>query len=597
MWISPPIDLDALPEEPGVYRMLDQRREVLYVGKARNLRRRVKSYFQRKPDSPRIQAMVVQVRAIECTITRSEAEALVLEHNLIKQLKPRYNVLLKDAKSYPYIQLTHETFPRLCLYRGDRSEPGDYFGPFPHVRAVHETIQQLQRAFRLRDCTDAVFRHRSRPCLKYQIGRCSAPCVGLVDAQQYAEQVREAKAFLRGENEALIERWQKEMEQAAARLAFERAAVLRDRIRALRTVLATADSSDLPADADAFVVLRTPSDAYVAIGVRRAGRDLGSYTLRAKRSAEVDDAEILEQLFVERYQREPPPEVILVDAPDATLARLARILRLLGAKTRPQRALRGARAEWLQRVRRSGEAALAGRAGRDLAPAFEDLAEILELDAPPETIAAVDNAHLGGKWTVAAVAWLDAEGPIKERYRHYRLDRTKSPGDDYAAMRELLSRLFRAVAEGELPAPGLLCIDGGQGQLAVALDEAKNAGISLPMIGVAKGEGRKVGEERLIVPGKGAIKPGKRPGLLLIARVRDEAHRFANRYLHKRMQRSTRVSALDAIPGVGPARRAALLKRFGGIEGVRRASREELAQTPGISKALAERIFEALHRS
>ncbi len=601
MWIEPPVDLSALPEEPGVYRMLNARREVLYVGKARNLRKRVASYFQRRPDSPRIAAMVQQVAAIECTITRSEAEALVLEHNLIKQLKPRYNVMLKDAKSYPYIRFSRDPYPRIALYRGDKSEPGDYFGPFPHVRAVHETIKQLQIAFGLRDCENTVFRLRTRPCLKHQIGRCTAPCVGRISEADYAERVKAAQRFLRGEDETLLARWEAEMQEAAARLAFERAAVLRDRIRALRAILETADDRALPADADAFAVLRTGADAHVAVGMRRGRRDLGSYTLRAKRAAEASDLEILEQLFVDRYRREPPPARIFVDTDAATARALQEVTELLAggkSKVRVRRALRGEARAWLARVRRSAEAVLAGRREQDLAPALADLAEMLGLAAPPALVAAVDNAHLGGKWMSAALTWIGEDGPVKELYRHYRLDKTRfTPGDDYAGMRELLTRIFRAIHEGELPKPDLLCVDGGRGQLAVAVEEARKAALDLPIVAAAKGPKRKAGEETLWAPWLAEpIRPGPRPGMLLLARVRDEAHRFAGRYLRKQATKSTFSSPLEAIPGLGPKRRAALLRRFGGLEGVRRASREQLAETPGISEALAARIFEALHR-
>ncbi len=596
MWITPPIALDQLPREPGVYRMLDARRKVLYVGKARNLRKRVSSYFQRRPDAPRIEAMVRQVRDVEFTITASEAEALVLEHNLIKQLKPRYNVLLKDAKSYPYILLTDERFPRLRLYRGPRKQPGTYFGPYPNAGAVHRTLDLMQKIFRLRDCEDAVFSNRSRPCMQHQIGRCTAPCVGLVDEARYREQVEAARAFLEGRDTDLLARWEREMMEAAEARAFERAAELRDRIRTLRAILAQA-GSDLPPDCDGYVVLRDGRKVAVAIGMRRAGRDLGTHLVRAGQAGDATDREVLETLFVDRYRQDPPPPLILFDA-EAEEADLARLMRLLGARrAQARRPRRGTARDWLADIRRNGIRNFAHRAGLDQAEALEALGELLGLKQRPELVACVDNAHLGGRHTVAGIVYADSSGPRKDLYRHYRLDEVPE-GDDYAAMRAVLDRFFRSIAEGELPRPDVMLIDGGRGQLAEAVHAAAAHGVSTFLVGVAKGSRRRFGEESLWIAGRDRpLKPGARSGaMMLIGRVRDEAHRFAGRYLRKRRSRQTLSSSLEAIPGVGPARRTALLRHFGGIEGVRQASREQLAEAPGISEALAERIFAALHR-
>ncbi len=601
MWSKPPIDLSTLPREPGVYRMLDDKHAVLYVGKARNLRKRVSSYFQRRPESPRTQAMVRQVRDIHFSVTASEAEALVLEHNLIKQLKPRYNVLLKDAKSYPYILLTEEEFPRLRFYRGDRRAPGRYFGPFPNAGAVHETLHQMQQAFRLRDCEDSVFRNRTRPCLQYQIGRCTAPCCGLVSREEYARQAADAEAFLKGENTALIRDWERRMQQAAARQDFEQAAVLRDRIRALRLVLAPSESaSRLPADADAVAVARAGLAACVCLGIRRGGRDLGVHYVRVRQLADASDDEILQGFFAGHYRQEPPPRHLLVEADAQAREALEHTLKLLHPDNpvRLAHPARGDKRQWLDRVRASGEQWLASRAPGDARPAFAALADLLGLEAVPERIAAVDNAHLGGKQMVAAVVHATPEGPDKANYRHYRLDGVPA-GDDYAAMRAVLARLFRAIGEGSAPRPDVLFIDGGKGQLAVARECAAAAGLDgLRLIGVAKGRARKVGEETLWPAWMEApIRPGRdSPALMLVARVRDEAHRFAGQYMRKRKKQSMFSSALEGIPGIGPSRRAALLRHFGGIEGVKKASREELARAPGISAIYAERIFRALHR-
>ncbi len=606
MWIDPPINLKRLPQEPGVYRMLDGRRKVLYVGKARNLRKRVSSYFQRHPDAPRTASMARQIRGIEITVTASEAEALILEHNLIKQLKPRYNVLLRDAKSYPYILLTDEAYPRLRLYRGPRTAGGEYFGPFPHAGAVHTTLHVMQKAFLLRDCENSAFANRSRPCLQFQIGRCSAPCCDMVSRQAYAAQVWQARAFLKGEETELIRRWEQEMQRAARARAYEEAAILRDRIRALRTILAGSGPDRLPADADAIQILRHAGGTAACIGVRRGGRDLGTHTVRVEQAADADDMEILQSLIIERYRHEEAPAEILVMLSGPGLQGLRKLLRLLhpNGRTRIVAPRRGGRMQWMQQVRHAGEQGLAARATTSQEAAFAALAGLLDLPDIPCTVAAVDNAHLGGRQMVAAIVYAGWNGPVRTHYRRYRLDSVPA-GDDYAAMRAVLTRFFRAIHEEALPQPDLMLIDGGRGQLRVALQTAADAGLSgLRIVAVAKGPSRRTGNETLWPgwgnggPGVGRpLRPGAHsPALLLIARVRDEAHRFAGAYMRKRRKKGMFTSQLDQIPGIGPARRTALLRHFGGMEGVRKASREQLAAVDGFSEILAERLFTRLHR-
>jgi len=614
MWIDPPIELASLPREPGVYRMLDGKRKALYVGKARNLRKRVSSYFQRQPESPRTLAMVQQIRDISISVTASEAEALVLEHNLIKQLKPRYNVLMKDSKSYPYILLTDEPYPRLQLYRGSKERPGSYFGPFPDAAAVHQMLHLMQSIFLIRDCENSVFSNRSRPCLQYQIGRCSAPCCQLASQKEYAGQIREMRAFLEGRDKELVTTWQKQMQQAAEKLDFELAARLRDRIKAIRTILAGSENSRLPEQADAIILLGSPSGTLACIGVRRGGRDLGTRHVRITQTAEADAMEILQFLLVEQYGSEPPPSEILIYSQEVKLEELKQTLRLMHPRAtfevkQPQR---GQRLEWLKQVHHSGSRMLASRREENQQPAFEALAELLGLETTPERIAAVDNAHLGGQQTVAAITYAGWQGPEKELYRRYKLDDISASADvpehdDYAAMQAVLSRFFRAISEETIPCPDLMLIDGGRGQLAVAMSEAADAGLhGLKLVGVAKGKDRRFGEERLWPgwllesgreTGNLPLKPGRHsPALLLIARVRDEAHRFAGSYMRKRKKQAMFTSQLDGIPGIGPAKRAALLKHFGGIEGVKKASRAKLAQVPGISAHLAEQVFTCLHK-
>jgi len=613
MWFEPPLSLSSLPREPGVYRMLDENRKVLYVGKARNLKKRVSSYFQRLPESPRTQAMVRQIRDIAFTVTASEAEALILEHNLIKQLKPRYNVLMKDSKSYPYILLTDEAYPKLQLYRGNRSRPGEYFGPFPNAGAVHATLHIMQSIFRIRDCENGVFNNRSRPCMQHQIGRCSAPCCDLVNRREYAAQVSEARVFLKGQDETLLRAWQTEMQQASDDLHFEKAATLRDRILALRTVLAGSEQSSLPESADAITIMRHASGVVASIGVRRAGRDLGTHNIRISQAVDADDLEILQSLLMERYRVDAPPIEILLSVSETDANELKRLLNLLHPKGRCaiNNPKRGSRIQWLKQVSHSGNQMLSSRNSNDQQAAFEALAELFRLESVPELIAAVDNAHLGGKQTVAAITYAGWKGAEKDHYRRYKLDGISPAidvieGDDYGAMQAVLTRFFRSIGEESIPCPDLMLIDGGRGQLSVAITCAQDAGLhDLKLVGVAKGSSRKLGEETLW-PGwldNGAmgmntpLNPGRHsPALLLIARVRDEAHRFAGSYMRKRKKQSMFNSVLDGISGIGPGKRTVLLKHFGGIAGVKKASRSQLAQAPGISDALAERIFISLHQ-
>jgi len=611
MWVDPPITLSSLPREPGVYRMLDSSRKVLYVGKARNLRKRVSSYFRQRPDSSRTVAMVKQIHDIAFSVTPSEAEALVLEHNLIKQLKPRYNVLMKDSKTYPYILLSDEAYPKLTMYRGNRSQAGEYFGPFPNAGAVHQTLHIMQSIFQLRDCENAVFSNRSRPCMQHQIGRCSAPCCDIVSRAEYRLQVDDVRQFLKGRDNDLLKSWEEQMQQASEMLHFEQAAMLRDRIRALRTVLAGSENSTLPDNADGIALIRHTGTVLACIGVRRAGRDLGTHNIRVDQADDADDLEVLQSLFIERYQHESPPAEVVLSTNDANIKALDRLFAIIGPgkKTALLSPKRGSRLQWLQEITHSGEQMIASRKQENQQPAFAALATLFALDAVPGLIAAVDNAHLGGTQMVAAITYAGWQGAEKASYRRYKLDGIAGQlieGDDYGAMRAVLERFFRAIREDAAPCPDLMLIDGGRGQLAIALQCAHDAGLhELKLAGVAKGDARRIGEETLW-PGwleSGAagigkpLKPGRHsPALLLIARVRDEAHRFAGAYMRKRKQQSMFTSTLDGIDGIGAARRTALLKYFGGIEGVKKAGRKQLMQVSGISEKLAEKIFLALHR-
>jgi len=555
--------------------------------------------------------MVKQIRDIAFSVTPSEADALVLEHNLIKQIKPRYNVLLKDSKTYPYILLTDETYPRLIMYRGNRSAPGEYFGPFPHAGAVHATLHLMQTIFRIRDCENGVFNNRSRPCMQHQIGRCSAPCCDIVSRPEYQQQVDEVRIFLKGKNQTLLQRWETDMQQASDSLQFEQAGLLRDRILALRSVLAGSENSSLPDQADAIAVIRHAGGVMAAIGVRRSGRDLGSHQIRIDQAADADDLEILQSLFLERYKNDTPPKHIFLLSSESYCLELKQLIAILhpGLRCDILSPKRGSRLQWLQQIAHSGRQSIASRTQDNQQPAFAALRDLLSLDAIPERIAAVDNAHLGGKQMVAAITYAGWQGAEKANYRRYKLDGIANQvieGDDYGAMLAVLTRFFRAITEDSIPCPDVMLIDGGRGQLGIALQCAHDAGLhDLKLVGVAKGDARRLGEETLWpgwLPNGNAgiatpLQPGiHSPALLLIARVRDEAHRFAGTYMRKRKKQSMFTSSLDSIDGIGTARRTTLLKHFGGIEGIKKASRQQLAQVPGISETLAEKIFIALHQ-
>ncbi|MDX8395739.1 MAG: excinuclease ABC subunit UvrC, partial [Mariprofundaceae bacterium] len=578
------------------------------------LRKRVSSYFQSLPNSPRTQAMVQLVRDIDISITPSEAEALILENHQIKQLKPRYNVLLKDSKTYPYILLSDEAFPKLSIYRGKRAKRGHYFGPFPNAGAAHTTIHTLQKSFQIRDCENSVFNNRSRPCMQHQIGRCSAPCCDFVSKDSYKQQVENVRVFLKGKDQNLLQQWQTEMQEASDDMDFEQAAMVRDKIKALRLILSNNDESDLPNDADVLVILRQSHGVSICIGVRRSGRDLGTHMVHVKQALDAEDDEILQALLIERYQHETPPAEILLEYSETHPNSLQQLIHLLSPKKKIilKTPKRGARLQWLKQVSHSGEQNIAAHSNIDQQAAFEALGELFKLEETPQIIAAVDNAHLGGQQTVAAITYASWSGPEKDYYRRYKLDDSAdghnvTDGDDYAAMQAVLTRFFRAINEESIPCPDVMLIDGGKGQLSIAIETAQDAGLGhLKMIAVAKGKTRKLGEELLwpswdfgLKPSNQPtpLKPGKHsPAMLLIARVRDEAHRFAGSYMRKRKKQSMFTSVLDDIEGIGKCKRSNLLKHFGGIDGIKKASREQLTEAPGISIKLAEKIFTKLHQ-
>jgi excinuclease ABC subunit C len=595
--------LATLTELPGVYRMLGADGGVLYVGKAKNLKKRVSSYFLKNVSSPRIARMVAQIAAIETTVTRSEAEALLLENNLIKSLAPRYNILFRDDKSYPYIVLSHGRFPRLGFYRGNPDRKADYFGPFPSSGAVRESIHLLQKMFRLRTCEESVFANRSRPCLLYQIRRCSGPCVDLIAAEAYAADVQSASLFLLGKHQEVTRRLQTAMEAASAQLAFEQAAVYRDQILSLRQVQEKQYvASSKGEDVDILVAVRESGALCVNLAMVRGGRHLGDRPQFPVHADQCGEGEALIAFIQQHYALHPAPaRILLAPLPDAeALEETAALVAELAGRPVPLLEARHvAHRVWVEMARQNASLAIVARvqAGAQQAQRRAALQEALQLPEPIERIECFDISHTQGEATVASCVVYQGDGMRKSEYRRFNI-RDIQPGDDYAAMAQAVRRRYEKVVASEGTAPDLILIDGGRGQVAVAYEVLSDLGLAgLAMIGVAKGEGRKPGLESLIFPdGREALQlPPEHHALHLVQEVRDEAHRFAITGHRGRRAKARRTSKLESIAGVGPARRKALIAHFGGLPGVREATTDQLASVPGIGPELAEQIYAALH--
>lgn len=591
----------ALPLAPGVYRMFDAEGGLLYVGKARALRNRVGSYFNATPKATRIMAMLAQVARIETTVTRSEADALLLENQLIKSLQPRYNVMLRDDKSYPFVLLTKEEWPRLGFHRGPRAIPGRYFGPYPSAASVRETLNLMHKLFRLRSCEDSVFRNRSRPCLQYQIGRCSAPCVARVEAREYADAVRRATLFLEGRSQALGEELADAMQAASDALEFEEAARLRDLIATIRKLQARQTMDGRNADLDVLGVAMQGASACVLLLAFRDGRNLGTRAFFPKTNGEDSPGEVLAAFVSQYYAEQPPPAEIVLDGdiPERELIELA-LTEHAGRKVELRVNVRGERAAHLDLVRRNAQLTLATELASSSAQQarVEGLRELLGLPEAPARIECFDISHTMGEATVASCVVFDAQGPVRKQYRRYNIAGIE-PGDDYAAMHQALQRRFRPAAEGELDAvlPDVLLIDGGAGQVAQARAVLAEAGVTgVALVGVAKGPERKPGAETLLLPDGREVQPGAAsPALQLVQQVRDEAHRFAITGHRGKRQKARSTSRLEDIAGIGPRRRAALLKHFGGLQGLKAAPVDEIAKVEGINRPLAQRLWDSLH--
>ena len=589
-----------LSNAPGVYRMYGAGDAVLYVGKAANLRKRVASYFRDDLPSRRIGHMVKQIVRMEVTVTRTEAEALILENQLIKSLKPRYNILLRDDKSYPYLVITDETWPRIAFHRGARTLAGTYFGPYPSVNAVRATLDLMQKIFRLRTCEDAVFRNRSRPCLQHQIGRCSAPCVGLIGTRDYDAAIKRAALFLNGRSGELVDDLTRAMEEASQRLEFEQAAGLRDTVAAIRTVQAKQYVEGEQVDMDVLAVAMEAGTACVMVLSFRNGMSFGTRSHFPKCNGAESPEEVLSAFLAQHYlERTPPRELVLSHAVE-DLGLLEKVLSETGGrKVEIKHQVRGERARYLAMAMQNAQMALATeRHGKQAQlHRLQDLQRLLGLDAAPQRIECFDISHTQGEATVASNVVFDAEGAVPGQYRRFNIEGI-TPGDDYAAMQQALSRRFkRALEQGVLP--DVLLIDGGEGQLAQARGVMAELGIdgrAVHLVGVAKGVARKPGDETLILPDGRQLKPGAAsPALQLIQQVRDEAHRFAITGHRGRRQKARDTSTLERIEGIGAKRRAKLLKHFGGLSGLKGAGVEEIARVDGINRALAERIYAQLH--
>ncbi len=592
--------LSQLSTLPGVYRMYGAGDELLYVGKARNLRKRVSSYFLRASGNPRIESMVSQIRRVEVTLTHTEDEALILEATLIKDLKPRYNVYYRDDKSYPYVRISAHRYPRISYYRGAKTGKDLYFGPFPSASSVRETLQSLQKLFRLRPCRDTFLEHRDRPCLQYQIKRCSAPCVELIAHDDYARDVRNAARLLEGKGDDLARELTEQMERAAESLEFELAARLRDQVSALKRVRQSQSMTGGAEDLDVIVVAPHPASSCVTVVTVRDGVNLGHKSHFPKHPNETTPEELLESFISQHYLQQPPPAEILVSHVLEENELLEQALtQHAGRRVRVNQPQRGAKQRLLDMAAQTAAQALSARL-LEAATMDERLLELqraLDLEQPPQRLECFDISHTQGERTVASCVVFDANGPLKAAYRKFNIDGIQ-PGDDYAAIHQAVSRRFAKIKSGQGQPLDVLFIDGGLGQLNAALEALEALEImDLRVVAIAKGPTRRPGLEELILPEQELPLrlPPDSAALHLIQRIRDEAHRFAITGHRGRREKARLSSGLDEIEGLGPARRRALLRSFGGLAQIRRAGVDDLAQVEGVSRTLAERIYAHFH--
>ena len=600
--------INTLPTKPGVYQMIDASGGVLYVGKARDLRNRVGSYFRASGLSTRIISMTNQIDHIEITVTHTESEALILESNLIKSIHPKYNILLRDDKGYPYIFLSDEIYPRLSLHRGARKAKGRYFGPYPSASSVKESLGLLQKLFAVRQCDNSYFKNRSRPCLQYQIKRCSGPCTEMVTPEEYREDVKHTTMFLEGRSTRVIEDVIKKMDSASEDLEFETAARYRDQVTALKNIQERQYVSGDGGEADVLAVFAQEGQACVGVTFIRGGRNLGNKyffpkilkDMTATDSLPDTLASILSAFLGQYYADKPIPPLLLIsqDIEDRELLELA-FSQQTKHKVSISQPARGNRLRWIKMTQMNTDDALRRRLldKSNMRQQVEALQQAFKLEAMPERIECFDISHTMGEATVGSCVVFDQDGPLKSEYRRFNI-KDITPGDDYAAMEQTLRRRYKRVTEEAGQLPDILLIDGGKGQLTAAENILQELQINqVLLVGVAKGPTRKPGLEQLFLSGKkeATILAPDAAALHLIQRIRDEAHRFAiTGHRQQRAKRRT-TSVLEEIPGVGGKRRQVLLKHLGGMQEVSRAGIEDLARVPGISKALAKKIYDTFH--
>ena len=592
---------------PGVYRMLDKEGQVLYVGKAKNLKKRLGSYFRGSGLDNKTIALVNRIQDIEITITSSETEALLLEQNLIKDKRPPYNILLRDDKSYPYIYLSsQDEFPRLAFHRGAKKKKGRYFGPFPSAGAVRESLGLLQKIFHVRQCEDSYFRNRTRPCLQYQIKRCSGPCVNLTTPEEYAEDVRHSMMFLEGKNDQIRDELTARMAQLSEALEFEEASRVRDQIKDLRIIQESQYVSGEKGDVDVIAMAQDAGAVCIHVIFVRGGRVIGNKNYYPRFVLEKEPADILRAFIAQYYlsdaHRQSIPREILCNYEPRDKEELAGALTYLAERNVAiKHQVRGHRLQWLDLAGVNAGHGLMSKLNskRSMQQRIKALQEALKLETPPQRLECFDISHSSGEATVASCVVFDQHGPLKSDYRRFNIENI-TPGDDYAAMEQALKRRYTRLKKGEAKMPDILVIDGGLGQLSQAeqvLDALEVKGIRL--LGIAKGISRRAGQETLILGGshKEVLLPPESPGLHLLQHIRDESHRFAITAHRQRRGKKRTTSFLDEIPGIGPAKRRDLIHYFGGQQEIRRASIQELQKVNGISKALARDIYEYIHAS
>ncbi len=596
--------VQTLPLLPGVYRMLNAAGDVLYVGKAKSLKKRVTNYTQPEKNPVRLQRMIAETATMEFTTTHTEAEALLLEANLIKQLKPRYNILLRDDKSFPYILITADhAYPLVQKHRGAKDRKGEYFGPFASGLAVNETLEILHRAFLLRSCPDSVFALRSRPCLQYQIKRCTAPCVGKVNPAQYARQIDMARQFLNGKSRGIQEQFAAEMQKASARQDFESAAVYRDRIRALTQIQSHQNIYiEELSNTDVFALWQSGGQSCIQVFFFRNGQNFGNRAYFPRHEKEETPADILAAFIPQFYTNRPAPKEIIVSVAVTDAVLIAEALKIKNNHTvKIVKPSRGQKAEIAAMAVKNAKEALARRRATETAQRdiFEHLATVFGLDEAPNRIEVYDNSHISGTHALGAMIVAGPEGLRKNAYRRFNMPDDIPPGDDYAMMKLMLSRRFQSLLrnDAEQERPDLLLIDGGQGQLSAAQQALDELGLSdIPVAAIAKGPDRNAGRERFFRAGKPPFSlPPDDPALYYLQRIRDEAHRFAITAHRAKRSRSLSENPLDEVPGIGAKRRKSLLLHFGSAKAVAEAGVPDLQKVAGISKAAAEKIYRFFH--